>query len=99
MKSPHRRPIIHAIERSNFIRSHGWHIQQAGHLVHNADTRESMLALSQIQNRHDSRFFVLGRVAGEDFLDEFLICGVELEGDGGVVVGGVSVLWGGMLAQ
>jgi len=51
-----------------------------------------MLALSEIQQRHDGGFFVLRRVPREDFLDQLLILGSELEGDFQVVLGRVAML-------
>lgn len=51
-----------------------------------------MLALSKVQQRHDRGLLVLGRVALEDLVHEFLVLLIELEGDRGVVVGGVTVL-------
>lgn len=52
-----------------------------------------MLALTQIQQGHHGGLLVLRRVALEDLGDGGLIYGVELEGDFGVVVGRVSVLF------
>ena len=44
-----------------------------------------MLSLPEIQQGHHGSFLVLGRVAFEDFGDEFLVDGIELEGDGGII--------------
>ncbi len=51
-----------------------------------------MLALAEIEERHDSSFLVLGGVALEDLVDDYEVLGREFEGDGGVVVGRVAVL-------
>ena len=51
-----------------------------------------MLALAEVEEGHHGCFFVLRGVAFEDFGDELLVDGVELEGDGGVVFGAVAVL-------
>ena len=52
-----------------------------------------MLALSEIEDRHYSRFFVLWGIPAEYCGNEVFIFGSEFKGDGGVVVGGVAVLW------
>jgi len=52
-----------------------------------------VLALAQVQQGHDGGLLVLGRVALEDLIDEFEVLLVELEGDVGVVVRFVAVLW------
>ena len=51
-----------------------------------------MLALAQIQQRHDSSLFVLGRVALEDLIDKFEVLLGELERKARVVGGLVAVL-------
>lgn len=51
-----------------------------------------MLALAEVEQGHDSGLLVLRGVALEDLGNDSLILGVELEGDVGVVVGGVAVL-------
>jgi hypothetical protein len=51
-----------------------------------------VLALAEVQQRHDSSFLVLGRVSLEDLGNDGLVLLVELEGDVGVVVLGVSML-------
>jgi hypothetical protein len=50
-----------------------------------------MLALSEVEKRHDSSLLVLGRVTLEDLIDDFFVLGAELERDGWVVVGFVAV--------
>ncbi len=51
-----------------------------------------MLALAEVEEGHHSCFLVLSWVAFEDLLDEALILRCEFEWNGGVVVGGISVL-------
>ena len=51
-----------------------------------------MLTLAEVEEGHHGGFLVLRGVALEDFLHHELVLGAELEWDGGVVVGGVSVL-------
>lgn len=89
---PNRIPIIHGIKRRHLINSHRRHLQDPRHLVHHAQTSESCLSLSQVEERHDGGFLVLGWVARQDLFDDGLVLGGELEGDGGVVFGGVAVL-------
>ena len=93
MEPPHRLTIIHCIESSNLVHAHGRHLQYSRDLVHDADAREAMLPLTEIEQWHHGGFFVLRRVALEDLGDEVLVDGVEFEGDLGVVVGGVAVLF------
>lgn len=96
MKPPHRIPVIHRIERRYLIHPHWRHLQDLSHLVHDADTGEAVLPLAEIEEGHHGGFFVLRGVAFQDFGDEFLVYGIELEGDGGVVLRGIAVLkkWG-----
>lgn len=51
-----------------------------------------MLSLPKIQDGHHSRLLVLGRVPFEDLVDELVVLLGELEGDAGIVLGGVSML-------
>ena len=92
MIPPHRITIIHSIKRRHLINPHWRHLQQPCHLVHDADAREAVLALPEVQQRHDGGFLVLAGVSGQHFLDELLILGVELEGDVEVILGSVAVL-------
>ena len=85
--------VVHCVKRSDFVHAHRRHFEQARDLVHDADAREAVLALAEVEQGHHGGFFVLRRVAFEDFGDEFLVDGVEGEGDGGVVDGGVTVLF------
>jgi hypothetical protein len=88
----HRLSVVHGIKSRDFINSHGRHFQQTSNLVHDTDTGKSMLALSEVEKRHDSSLLVLGRVTLEDLIDDFFVLGAELERDGWVVVGFVAVL-------
>jgi hypothetical protein len=51
-----------------------------------------VLALAEIEERHDGGLLVLWRVALEDFGDDGLILLAKFERDGGVVVGRVAML-------
>lgn len=51
-----------------------------------------MLTLAEIQEGHDSSLLVLRGVTGEDLFDELVVLLGELEGEGGIVLGGVAVL-------
>lgn len=88
----HGLPVVHGVERRDLVDAHGGHLEEAGDLVHDADGGEAVLALAQVQQRHDGRLLVLGRVPLEDLGDDGLVLRSELEGDVGVVLGGVAVL-------
>lgn len=51
-----------------------------------------MLTLAKVQERHDSSLLVLRGVTGDDLFDELVVLLGELEGEGGIVLGGVAVL-------
>ena len=51
-----------------------------------------MLPLTEIKEGHDGGFLVLWRITFEDLFYEPLILWCEFEGDGGVIVVGISVL-------
>ena len=85
-------PVIHGVEGGDLVDAHGGHFEEAGDLVHDADAGEAVLSLAEVEKRHDGGLLVLAGVAGQDFLDELLILGVELEGNAGVVLGRVAVL-------
>lgn len=51
-----------------------------------------MLSLAQIQKGHHGCLFVLGWVAFQDLIDELVVLFRELEGNAGIVLGGISVL-------
>lgn len=93
-KPPHRLAVIHGIKRRNLVNTHGRHLKQSRHLVHNADTRVAVLALTQIQHRHHGGLLVLWGIALEDLIDDLEVLLGELEGEGGVILGGIAVLDG-----
>jgi hypothetical protein len=88
-----RRAVVHGVEGSDLVDSSRGHLEKTGNLVHDGDGGETVLALAQVQQWHDSGLLVLGRVSLEDLGDERLILRVELERDVRVVIGCVSVLW------
>jgi hypothetical protein len=53
-----------------------------------------MLALSKIQQGHNSRLLVLWRISLEDLFDELLVLLGELEGYASIVAWSVSMLRG-----
>lgn len=85
-------PVVHCVESRNLVYTHRRHFQDPGDLIHNADARETVLSLSEIEKRHHGRLLVLRGVPGEDLVDEFLILGCEFEGDLGVIFGGIAML-------
>ena len=87
-----RVPVVHGVEGRNLVYTHWWHLQYPRHLVHDTDAAEAVLALSEVEERHDGGLLVLRGVPGDDLLDEFLILGCEFEGDFEVVFGGVAML-------
>lgn len=84
--------VVHGVEGCHFVDTHWRHLEYPGHLVHDADAAESVLALAQVEQRHDGRLLVLRGVAGDNLLDELLILRREFEGDLGVVLGRVAML-------
>lgn len=92
MELAHGLPVVHGVERRDLVDAHGGHLEEAGDLVHDADGGEAVLALAQVQQRHDGRLLVLRGVPLEDLGDDGLVLRGELEGDVGVVHGGVAVL-------
>jgi hypothetical protein len=84
--------IIHGVECSDLVDTHGWHLQYPRNLVHDTDAGESMLALAKVEKRHYGGLLVLRRVPGDDLLNELLVLGGELEGDFGIVLRRVAVL-------
>lgn len=91
-KLAHRGSVVHCIKRRHLVDTHGGHIQQTRHLIHDTDAGEAVLALTQIQKGHHSRLLVLLGVSLEDLGHDGLVFLVELEGDIGVVVCGVAML-------
>jgi hypothetical protein len=92
MKPANRISIVHGVECGHFVHPHGWHLQHSCNLVHDADTGEAMLSLSEVQQRHHGGLFILAGVSTEYLLDELLILLVELERNGEIVFGGIAVL-------
>jgi len=84
--------VVHGVERGDLVDTHRGHLEDARHLVHDADAAEAVLTLAEVEQGHDGCLLVLGRVALEDLLDDLLILGSELERDVGVVLGSISVL-------
>lgn len=84
--------VVHGVESCDFVNTHRGHLKQPGDLVHDTDAGVAVLALTQIQDRHDSSLLVLGRVAFEDLIDELEVLVVEFEREGRVVGGLVAVL-------
>lgn len=99
VKSADRGSVVHCVEGSDLVHSHRGHLQNSSNLIHDADTRKAMLALSEVKKRHHRRFLVLWGVAFEDLIDELLIDGVELERDVRVIVRSVSMLHGAVSVQ
>jgi hypothetical protein len=52
-------PVVHGVERGDLVYTHGWHLQYPCNLIHDADTGEAMLALAEVEQRHDGGFLVL----------------------------------------
>jgi hypothetical protein len=92
MELPDRLPVVHGVEGSHFVDAHWWHLKDACNLVHDRYGRVAVLALAEIEQGHHSGFLVLRGIALEDLTDEGFILSGVLEGDGGIVVGGVAVL-------
>lgn len=92
MEFAHGIPVVHGVESGHLIYTHGGHLEQSRHLVHDTDAGEAMLSLAEVKKRHDGGLFVLRRVSRKHLLDELFIDLVELEGDIGVVLWSVSVL-------
>lgn len=92
MELAHRSAVVHGVESRDLIHTHGRHFQKSRYFIHDADAAESVLSLSEVEERHDRRLLVLGGVPGEDFLDKLLILRREFERYRGIVVGGVAVL-------
>jgi hypothetical protein len=51
-----------------------------------------MLSLPEIQQGHHGCLFVLRWIAFQDLIDELVVLFCELEGNAGVVLGGISML-------
>jgi hypothetical protein len=87
-----RVPVVHGVECRNLVYSHGRHLQYPRNLVHHTDAAESVLALSEIEERHDGGLHVLRGVAGDDLFDKFLILRGEFKGNFEVVFGRIAML-------
>lgn len=87
-----RLAVVHGVEGGDFVDAHWGHFKESGDLVHDADAGPAVLALGEVQERHDGGFLVLGGVAFEDLVDELEVLLGELEGDVGVVIRVISVL-------
>lgn len=87
-----RAAVVHGVEGSNLVDTHGRHLEEARDLVHDAEAGESVLALAEVEDGHHGGLLVLGRVAGQDLLDHGIVLLAELEGDARIVVGGVAML-------
>lgn len=85
--------VVHGVEGSDFVDAHGRHLEHAGDFVHDADAGPAELALAEVQQRHDGGLLVLRGVALEDLIDELEVLLGEFEGDAGIVVRAVAVLW------
>lgn len=94
MELAHGRAVVHGVKGGDLVDAHGGHLEEAGDFVHDADRGETVLALAEVEDGHDGGLFVLRRVALEDLGDDGLVGGGELEGDFGIIVGGVAVLGG-----
>lgn len=88
----HGVPVVHCVESGNFVYTHGRHLEYPRNLVHDADAAESVLALAEVEKRHNGCLLVLRGVPRDDFLDELLILRRKFEGNLGVVLGRVAVL-------
>lgn len=88
----HRLPIIHCVKGGYFVDAHGWHLQDPGDFIHDADRCVSQLALAKVEQRHHGGFFILVGIAGEDLGDEGFVLGSEFERYGRIVLGRVPVL-------
>lgn len=88
----HGGPVVHGVESRDLVHTHGRHLQYPCNLVHDADAAESVLALSEIEERHDGGLLVVGGVSRDNLLDELLILFGELEGNRGVVLWTIAVL-------
>ena len=84
--------VVHGVECGDLVDAHGGHLEQASDLVHDADAGEAVLSLTEVEEGHDGRLFVLWGVSGEDFLHELLVHGVEFEWNVEVVLRRVAVL-------
>ena len=53
-------PVEHGVERRDFVHPHGWHFEELRHVVHNADTRPSLvLSLAEVEEGNCGCLLVL----------------------------------------
>jgi hypothetical protein len=86
-------PVVHGVKGGDLVDTHGRHLQYPRYLIHDADAREAMLALSEVEERHHGGLLVLRRVPRDNLLDELLVLRRELEGDFGIVLRRIAVLY------
>jgi hypothetical protein len=84
--------VVHGVEGRDLVHTHWRHFQYPRNLVHDADACEAVLALAEVEERHDGGLLVLGRVPRDNLLDELLVLGGELEGNFRIVLRCVAVL-------
>lgn len=84
--------VVHGVECRHFVDTHWRHLEYPRNFVHDADAAEAVLALSEVEERHDGGLLVLGGVARHNLFDELLILRREFERDLGVVLGRVAML-------
>lgn len=62
-------PVKHGVESRHFVNAHGWHFQELRDVVHDADTRPSLvLSLTEMEEGDDSTLLVLWGIPGYDFV-------------------------------
>lgn len=77
-----RAPVEHGVERRDLIHTHGWYFKHLRNMVHNADTRPSIiLPLAEVEERNSGGFFVLRWVARDYLFGKLEVFWVELEFD------------------
>ena len=81
MESADGRAVVHCVEGGDLVDAHGRHFKEASNFIHYAYRGPAYLTLAEVEERHHGRFLVLRGIALEDFGYEFLIDGVEGEGD------------------
>ena len=92
MELARRIPVVHGVEGGDLVDTHWGHFQYPRNLIHDADAGEAVLALAEVEERHDGGLLVLGRVPRDNLLDELLVLRRELEGNVRIVLGRIAVL-------
>jgi len=87
-----RGSVVHGVKGSHLINTHRRHLKYPGHLIHDADAGEAMLALAEVEQGHHRGLLVLRGVPGDDLLDELLILRGKLERNFRIVIRRVTVL-------